>query len=95
MRWLFYFNPMEKQEARKYIAELFKIVNTSSILVVLYDGKVKRLHCSFTAIAQLDVPPLEKGKEYIVQAVKMTLPLEDVFIIEDRTYFVWYFAVKV
>ena len=91
----FYFNPMEKQEARKYIAELFKIVNTSSILVVLYDGKVKRLHCPFKVIAKIDVPPLEKGKEYAVEAVKMTLQLEDVFIIQGKAYFVWYFAVKV
>ena len=62
----FYLNPMEKQEARKYIAELFKIVNTSSILVVLYDGKVKRLHCPFTVIAKVDVAPLEKGKERLI-----------------------------
>jgi len=86
---------MEKQEARKYIAELFKIVNTSSILVVLYDGKVKRLHCPLTVIAKIDMPPLEKGKEYAVEAVKMTLQLEDVFIIEGRAYLVWYFVVKV
>ena len=86
---------MEKQEARKYIAELFKIVNTSSILVVLFDGKVKRLYCPFRVIAKIGVPPLEKGKEYLVDAVKMTIQLEDVFIIRGKAYLVWYFVVKV
>ena len=86
-------NPKGKQEARKYIAELFKIVNTCSILVVWYDGKVKRLHFPFTFIARVDVPPLEKGGEHLVEAVKMTLQLEDVFSNQGKAYFVWYFAV--
>ena len=86
---------MSEKEARKYIAELFKIVNTSSILVVLYDGKVKRLHCPFWVICKVDVPPLEVGNKYQVEAVKMTLKLQDVFIIEGKAYFVWYFTIIV
>ena len=86
---------MSDKEARKYIVELFKIVNTSSILVVLYDGKVKRLHCPFWVICIVDVPPLEVGNKYHVEAVKMTLKLQDVFIIEGRAYFVWYFKIIV
>jgi len=86
---------MSEKEARKYIVELFKIVNTSSILVVLYDGKVKRLHCPFTVICIVDVPPLEVGNKYQVEAIKMTLKLQDVFIIEGKAYFVWYFKIIV
>ena len=86
---------MNEKEAREYISGLFKIVGTNSVLVVLQKGKVKRLYCPFLVIAKMDVPPLEKGKEYAVEAVKMTLHLQDVFIIDGKAYLVWYFAVKV
>ena len=83
-----------EKEAREYILELFKIVSTDSILVVNYKGKVKRLYCPFWVICKVDVPPLQKGNQYAVDAVKMTLKLEDVFIINGRAYFVWYFDIK-
>jgi len=35
-----------------------------------------------------------KGGEYAVEAVKMTLQKQDVFIIEGKAYFVWYFSIK-
>ncbi|QIA08342.1 hypothetical protein [Draconibacterium halophilum] len=65
------------------------------VLIVLYTGEVKRIYCPFMVIAKEDVPPIQKGKEYTVEAVKMTLKLEDVFIIGGRAYSGWYFAVKV
>ena len=83
------------EEARKYIVELFKIVGTNSVLVVMPKGKVKRLYCPFWVICKVDVPPLEKGQEYAVEAVKMTLKLQDVFIIDGKAYFVWYFKIIV
>ena len=86
---------MSEQNARKYIAELFSIVGTDSVLVVMPLGRLKRLYCPFWVICKVEVPPLVKGKEYQVEAVKMTLKLQDVFIIQGRAYCVWYFAVKV
>ncbi len=82
------------EEIRKYIIELFKIVGTNSVLVIMPDGNVKRLYCPFIVICRVNVPPLQKGQEYAVEAVKMTLKLEDVFIIEGLAYFVWYFTIK-
>lgn len=82
------------EQNRKYILELFKIVSTNSVLVVNYKGKVKRLYCPFMVICKVDVPPLQKGNQYAVDAVKMTLKLQDVFIINGRAYFVWYFEIK-
>ena len=81
-------------DPRKYIMELFKLVKTDSVLVVIYKGNVKRLYCPFTVICKLNIPPLQKGNEYIVEAVKMTLKLEDVYIIGGKAYFVWYFTFK-
>jgi hypothetical protein len=82
------------EKNREYILELFKIVSTNSILVVNYKGKVKRLYCPFMVICKVNVPPLQKGNDYAVDAVKMTLKLEEVFIIEGRAYFFWYFEIK-
>ncbi len=83
-----------EKEAREYISGLFKIVGTDSILVVLYTGKLKRLYCPFMVICKVDVPPLQKGSQYAVDAVKMTLKLEEVFIINGRAYYFWYFEIK-
>lgn len=82
-------------ETKKYITELFKIVGTNSILVVTSRRKLIRLYCPFTVICAVNVPPLEKGGEYSVEAVKMTLKLEDVFIIDGKAYLVWYFVIKI
>jgi hypothetical protein len=85
---------MTEHEVRQYIAELFQVVGTS-ILVVLQHGILKRLYCPFVVICKVDAPPLKEGSEYSVEAVKMTLQRHDVFIIEGKAYFVWYFWVKV
>jgi len=85
---------MSEMEARRYIAELFKIVGTNSVLVVMPLGRVKRLYCPFFVICKVEVPPLQKGGEYAVEAVKMTLQKQDVFIIQGKAYFVWYFSIK-
>jgi hypothetical protein len=79
---------------RNYILELYKIVSPTSILVVDQFKKVKRLHCPFRVICKVDAPPLQKGNEYAVEAVKMTLKLEEVFIINGRAYYFWYFEIK-
>ncbi len=86
---------MSEKEIRKYISELFKIVRTNSVLIVLSTGKVKQLYCPFMVICKVDVPPLQVGHQYAVEAVKMTLQKQEVFIIEGRAYFVWYIKIIV
>jgi hypothetical protein len=62
---------------REYILELFKIVSTTSILVVDQHGKVKRFHCPFRVMAIVDIPPdIAEWKYYMVDFVKMTLELK-------------------
>ena len=80
-------------DARAYILELFKIVSTDSILVVTSARKLIRLYCPFKVICKVNIPPLEERGEYEVEAVKMTLNLEDVFIIDGKAYFIWYFKI--
>lgn len=56
--------------------------------------KLIRLYCPFKVICKFNVPPLEINGEYDVEAVKMTLKLENVFIIEGNAYLIWYFTIK-
>lgn len=79
---------------REYILELFKIVSTSSILVIDNKGNLKRLHCPFKVVAVVSSPPqIIVGEIYYVDSLKMTLELREVYIIEGKAYFIWYFKI--
>ena len=80
---------------REYILELYKIVSATSILVVDHKGNLKRLHCPFRVVAIVELPPqITAGAFYMVEAVKMTLDLKEIFIIESKGYYYWYFRIK-
>lgn len=79
---------------REYILELFRIVNTTSILVIDRKGTLKRLHCPFKVVAVVELPPqITVGAFYLVDAVKMTMELKEVYIIEGKGYFIWIFRI--
>ena len=79
---------------REYILELFKIVSTTSILVIDHKGTLKRLHCPFKVVAVVGLPPqIIVGALYLVDAVKMTLELKEVYIIKGKGYYIWYFKI--
>lgn len=79
---------------REYILRLFKIVSTTSILVVDKHGKVKRLNCPFKVVANTQIPPdVVKGQLYWVDFVKMTLDLRQVYIIGKRAYLIGDFSI--
>ena len=83
-----------KDHNREYILELFKIVSTTSILVIDCNGILKRLYCPFKVVAVVEMPPqIIAGVSYLVDAVKMTLELKEVYIIEGIGYYIWYFKI--
>lgn len=83
------------EKNRKYILELFSIVGTTSILIVDNKGNLKRLYCPFKVVAIVEVPPqIVVGAFYWVDYVKMTLALKEVYIIEGKGYYIWYFTIK-
>lgn len=82
------------EKNRKYILELFKIVGTNSILVIDRQGNLKRLYCPIQVIAIVELPPdIALGAFYMVDAVKMTLELKEVYIIKGKGYFIYYFKI--
>ena len=85
---------MTENEARNYIVELFRIVSTTSILVIDSRGELHRLSCPFRVYAIVDVPPdILNGMHYRVEAVRMSLDLRDVFIIDSKGYQYWWFLI--
>jgi hypothetical protein len=83
------------EKNRNYILELFKIVSTTSILVVDQNGRVKRLNCPFRVVAVENIPPsIIIGEAYMVEAVKMNLELKEVFLIRGKGYLIGNFAIR-
>lgn len=78
---------------RKYIHELFTVVGIDSILVIDKSGRLRRIHCPFRAIVVFPVSILEKGEIVLVDAVKMTEDLRDVFVIGGKAYYLLYFHI--
>jgi hypothetical protein len=79
---------------KEYILELFKIVSTTSILVIDRNGILKRLHCPFKVCAIVGLPPqIIVGALYWVDAVKMTLELKEVYVIQNKGYLICYFKI--
>jgi hypothetical protein len=79
---------MSEEKARTYIVELFRIVSSSSILIIDSIGTLHRVNCPFRVVALLDIPPdITEGRPYFVNAVKMSLELKEVFIIGRKAYY--------
>ena len=78
---------------REYIYELFRLVPTDSILVIDRYGKIRRIFCPFKVIVIKPIGDHNVGKELFVDAVKMSEELKDVYIIEWKAYYPFYFKI--
>jgi hypothetical protein len=77
----------------RYIEEISKYCDPLSMLVIGNNGQLIRIYCPFSVIVVQPVGNLEKGDIVYVQAVKVTLELRDVFIINGRAYYLFYFRI--
>ena len=82
-----------RKNNREYIQELFRVVSIDSILVIDRNGTLKRIHCPFRAIVVIPVGEFVDGSIVLVEAVKMTLDLQDVFVVEGKAYFLIHFKI--
>ena len=81
------------ENSKDYITELMKYCDPHSLLVIGIEGQLIRLYCPFTVVPILSIGELIKGDVYLVVAVKVTLELEDVYIIEGKAYFIMHFRI--
>ena len=84
---------MNSRQRRAYIKEIFKFCTTDSILVIDQKGQLRRLVCPFMVIVIVDVPPLKKGQEKAVIAVKVSENLIDIYIIEGKGFYYYNFKI--
>ena len=71
---------------------MVRILYPLSIRLVSQFEQLKRLHCPFRVLVIVDIPPdIAEGQFYMVDFVKMTLELKEVFIISGKGYFIYYF----
>ena len=84
---------MNRNEKIKYIEELFKVCKTDSILIIKDKGQLVRIYCPFLVKVIITVPPLNEGDIKQVTAVKVSLELIDVYIIEGKAYYHFNFSI--
>ena len=86
---------MTGNERKKYIEEIFKVCKTDSILIINKWGILERRLCPFLVIVVKEVPPLKESDVVWVAAVRMSLELIDVYIVQNKAYnyynFILYF----
>lgn len=86
---------MTGNERKKYIEEIFKLCKTDSILIINKWGILERRLCPFLVIVVKEVPPLKESDVVWVAAVRMSLELIDVYIVQNKAYnyynFILYF----
>ena len=79
-------------EKKKYIRELFEVVDTVSILIINKDNQLIRLNVPFTVLVVLDVPGLSIGDLGSVTAIKMDLKLIDIYVVNGKLYYYFNFV---
>ena len=84
---------MDEKQRKAYIKELFKHVETDSILIINAVGHLERLWCPFKVVVIVDVHPLKKGQEKAVIAVKVAENLIDVYVIEGKAFYHYNFII--
>jgi len=77
----------------KYLEEISKFCDPLSILVLDENGRLIRIYCPFPVVVLKSVGNLYKEDIVYVQAVKLTPKLMDVFIINGKAYYLYYFRI--
>ena len=78
---------------REYIRELFRVVSINSILIIDRYGLLRRIYCPFRAIIVIPVGVFKTGMIVLVDAVKMTEDLQDVFVVEGKAHYLVHFQI--
>ena len=79
-------------DKKKYIRELFEVVDTHSILIINKDNQLIRLNVPFTVLVVREVPGLERGDLGSVTAIRMDIRLIDIYIINGKSYYYFNFV---
>ena len=79
-------------DKKKYIRELFEVVDTHSILIINKDNQLIRLNVPFTVLVVHEVPGLVQGEIASVTAIKMNVKLIDIYVVKGWPYYCYNFT---
>ena len=79
--------------SNKFLHEFAKTVDSRSILVINWQGRLRRIFCPFPVVTLVKVYSFEKGQVLSVESVKVTVQLQDIFIIQGKAYLIRYFGI--
>ena len=80
-------------DKEKYLRELLKWVSSDSLLVMDGSGNLRRLYCPFKVICLINFPAINEGDKVSVDAIKLTVEVREVYIIEGIAYHIAYFRI--
>jgi hypothetical protein len=81
--------------SKDYIRELMKWVDPYSILIINSNCQLVRLYCPFSVVVKIPVGNLQIDDVVTVEAVKITLELKDVYIINGKAFYVIHFRILI
>ena len=81
-------------DKKKYIKELFEVVDTHSILIINKDNQLIRLNVPFTVLVVRKVPGLKVGDLGSVTAIRMDLRLIDIYVVNGKPYYYFNFILR-
>ena len=82
---------MDKNE----LAEQLKFSSSEWLYVVTWNNLLKQLFVPFRVLVMKDIGPLKKGQTVWVEAVKVTMELKTVFVIDSSAYYYYYFDILI
>tara|TARA_R110002096_G_scaffold36946_1_gene102897 strand:- start:172 stop:423 length:252 start_codon:yes stop_codon:yes gene_type:complete len=75
------------------LVEQLKYSSSEYLFVVTWNNLLKQLFCPFSVTVLKSVGSLRQGQIVSVEAVKVTMELKTVFVIDGRAYFYYHFDV--
>jgi len=83
---------MSKEE---YLKMFLKWISSDSILVIDKSWKLRRVCVPFWVVSLVDFPDISKGQKVSVDAVKLTVEVNEVYVISGIHYYIIYFKIIV
>ena len=75
------------------IFQLMRNIDPFSILIIGINGQLRRVYCPFPVEVIIPLEDFNVGDIVSVQAVKVTFQLKNVFIINERAYYMYFFRI--
>jgi hypothetical protein len=82
---------MNKQD----LSEQLKYSSSEWIYIVTYNNVLKQLFCPFRVFVLKSVGSLRQGQIASVEAVKVTMELKTVFVIDGSAYYYFHFDILI